>query len=82
MANTNNETKNETNDGLRISWFGMDGMFCLAYIVEAVLIGWSMIHDVDIVLGRLLPYSAMLVTAWVFLKYIFQVLSFSRGTRK
>lgn len=78
----NNEMKNEINDDLRISWFGMDGMFCLAYIVEAVLIGWSMIHDVDIVLGRLLPYSAMLVTAWVFLKYIFQVISFSRGTRK
>lgn len=29
MANTNNETKNETNDGLKISWFGIDGMLCL-----------------------------------------------------
>ena len=57
-------------------------MLCLLFIFEAVFIGWSMIHDVDIVLGRLLPYSAMLVTAWVFLKYIFQVISFSRGTRK
>ena len=82
MANTNNETKNETNDGLKISWFGIDGMLCLLFIFEAVFICWSMIHDVDIVLGRLLPYSAMLVTAWVFLKYIFQVISFSRGTRK
>ena len=41
-----------------------------------------MIHDVDWVLGRLLPYSAMLVTAWVFFKYIGQVLYFSRKGHK
>ncbi len=41
-----------------------------------------MMHDVDIVLGRLLPYSAMLVTLWIFLKYAGQVFAFSRAAGK
>ena len=73
---------NEKNNELKISWIGIDGALCLCFALEAVFIGYCMMHNVDIVLGRLLPYSAMLVTAWVFLKYIFQVISFSRGTRK
>ena len=55
---------NEKNNELKISWIGIDGALCLCFALEAVFIGYCMMHDVDIVLGRLLPYSAMLVTLW------------------
>ena len=69
----NNEVKNEINDELRISWFGMDGMLCLLYSIEVVTIGWSIVHNVDFVLGRLVPYGTILLSSLVFLKYIYQV---------
>lgn len=73
---------NGKNNELKISWMGIDGALCLCFALEAVFIGYCMIHDVDIVLGRLLPYSAMIVTLWIFLKYVGQVFAFSRAARK
>lgn len=79
----NNKKINQKDlEDLRVSWIGLDGLLCLCFVFEAIFIGYSMIHDVDWVLGRLLPYSAMLVTAWVFFKYIGQVLYFSRKGHK
>ena len=76
------ENKNTSNDDLKISWFGIDGFLCLCFVLESIFIGYCMIHDVDIVLGKVLPYSATIITLWIFLKYISQVISFSKGTRK
>ncbi len=70
--------KEKNNDDLTISWFGLDGALCACFVLESCFIGYCMIHDVDIVLGRLLPYSAMAITAWVFCKYIGQVIHFAR----
>ena len=74
------ETKNM--DDLKVYWFGIDGLLCLCFVLEAIFIGYSMMHNVDWVLGRLLPYSAMLVTALVFFKYIGQVIYFSRKSKR
>ena len=74
------ETKNM--DDLKVYWFGIDGLLCLCFVLEAIFIGYSMMHNVDWVLGRLLPYSAMLVTALVFFKYIGQVIYFSRKNKR
>ncbi len=83
MAEPNANNKNARNlDDLKIYWFGIDGLLCLCFVVEAIFIGYSMMHDVDWVLGRLLPYSAMIITALVFFKYIGQVIYFAVKTKK
>lgn len=69
-------------DDLTIKWFGLDGLLCLCFIAESVFIGWCMINNVDVVLGRILPYSAMVVTLWIFSKYISQVLAFSKWGKR
>ncbi|MDY2985318.1 hypothetical protein [Synergistes jonesii] len=77
-----NKTERDLKEDLRIEWAGIDGALCLCFIAESIFIGWCMIHDVDIVLGRLLPYGAMLVTLWIFLKYVGQVFAFSKLSKK
>lgn len=77
-----NNTNNKKENDLKISWFGIDGFLCLCFVLESIFIGYCMIHDVDIVLGRLLPYSATLITLWIFLKYIGQVIAFSKSTKQ
>ena len=76
MGNQNINSTEDKSD-LKISWMGIDGLLCICFVVEAVGIGYSMMNDIDIVLGRLIPYGAMLVTTLIFLKYIGQVISFS-----
>ncbi|MFR5880523.1 hypothetical protein [Cloacibacillus evryensis] len=79
---TNSEVKNKESDELKIAWFGIDGMLCVLYVIEVLIIGGAIIYNVDFVLGRVVPYSAMLFAGAVFLRYIFQVFSFSRGMHK
>ena len=76
MENQNINSTEDKSD-LKISWIGIDGLLCICFVVESVVIGYSMINDVDIVLCRLIPYAAMLVNTLIFLKYIVQVISFS-----
>ena len=76
------ENKNVNNDDLKISWLGIDGLLCVCFVLESIFIGYCMIHNVDFVLGKVLPYAATLITLWIFLKYISQVIAFSKGTRK
>ena len=76
------QKQQQENEDMRIEWFGIDGALCLCFVFESVFFGYCMIHNVDFVIGRVLPYGAALVTLWIFLKYITQVLSFSHGARK
>jgi len=69
-------------EDMRIEWFGIDGALCLCFVLESIILGFCMINNVDFVIGKILPYGATLVTFWIFLKYITQVLSFSRDVRK
>ncbi|MDR3353509.1 MAG: hypothetical protein LBO21_00565 [Synergistaceae bacterium] len=77
-----NETKAANNAEDRIEWFGIDGLLCAIYVIEAFFIGYCIIHNVDIVVGRIVPYAVSLVTALVFLKYLREVFSFSRSKEK
>jgi hypothetical protein len=67
-------SKTETD---KIEWWGLDGFICAFYVIEAIFIGYCFTHDVDIVIGKIIPYFVSIVTTLIFLKYIFQVLSFS-----
>lgn len=85
MAEDNNamtQKEQMEKEDMRIEWFGLDGALCLCFVFESVFFGYCMIHNVDFVIGKVLPYGAALVTLWIFLKYITQVLSFSHGARK
>ena len=64
-----------------IQWFGIDGALCLTFVVEAIIMGYCMINNVDIVIGKIVPYGVTLVTFLIFLKYMTQVFSFSRGVK-
>jgi hypothetical protein len=65
-----------------VEWFGTDGALCLAFVVEAFFIGYCMINNVDIVIGTIVPYGVTIVTFLIFLRYIGQVISFSKGIKK
>jgi hypothetical protein len=77
-----NETNAANNAEDRIEWFGIDGLLCALYVIEACFIGYCIIHNVDAVVGRFVPYSVSAVTALVFLKYLYEVFTFSRGKGK
>jgi hypothetical protein len=79
MSNETNAAKNAED---RIEWFGVDGLLCAIYVIEACFIGYCIIHNVDIVVGRVVPYAVSLVTTLVFLKYLSEVFSFARGREK
>jgi hypothetical protein len=79
MAENNASSENES---YRIEWFGVDGALCLTYVIEAVFIGYCMINDVDIVIGKIVPYGVAIVSTLIFLKYISQVFRFSKSAGK
>ena len=69
-------------DDQKIEWFGIDGALCLTFVIEAIFIGYCMINNVDLVIGKIVPYGVTLVTFLIFLKYVTQVISFSMGVNK
>ena len=77
----NQEFENR-NEDLRIEWFGVDGLLCLIYVIEAVLFAWAMINNNDFIIGVLIPYGVAAVTTAVFVKYLDQVISFSRKNKQ
>jgi hypothetical protein len=79
MSNKTNAANNAED---RIEWFGIDGLLCAIYVIEAIFIGYCIIHNVDAVVGRFVPYSVSLVTTLVFFKYLYEVFSFSKGKGK
>jgi hypothetical protein len=76
------KTKATRADEDRIEWFGIDGLLCAIYVIEACFIGYCIIHNADFVVGRFVPYSVSLVTTLIFLKYLYEVFSFARGKGK
>ena len=81
MSNKEKNQKFENrNEDLRIEWFGVDGLLCLIYVIEAVLFAWAMINNNDFIIGVLIPYGVAAVT--VFVKYLYQVISFSRKNKQ
>lgn len=78
----NNTANTDEKEDMKIEWFGIDGLLCLSFVLESCFIGYGMTHDVDIILGRIVPYSAMAITLAIFLKYISQVFIFSRKVKK
>ena len=83
MSNKEKNQKFENrNEDLRIEWFGVDGLLCLIYVIEAVLFAWAMINNNDFIIGVLIPYGVAAVTTAVFVKYFYQVISFSRKNKQ
>lgn len=79
---SNNQQDKTPRDDLRIEWFGIDGLLCLLYVIEAIVFAYAMINDVDIIIGKIVPYGVAIVTTLVFIKYLYQVISFSRKNHK
>ena len=82
MSNNNHDNNEAKKESLKIDWFGVDGLLCLLYIIEAVVFAWAMIHNNDFIVGVLVPYGVAAVTTAVFIKYLYQVISFSRKQKR
>ncbi|MDR1378822.1 MAG: hypothetical protein LBJ36_07190 [Synergistaceae bacterium] len=70
---------NKTKKDDEIQWFGIDGVLCLLYVLEAVFIGTSLINNNDYIIGEVVPYGIAIVTILIFLRYIVQVITFSKS---
>lgn len=79
--NEKNQDFERKNDETKVEWFGIDGLLCLVYLIEAVVFAWAMINNNDFIIGVLVPYGVAAVTTVVFVKYLYQVFSFSRKNR-
>lgn len=77
---TNKDNKNVESG--KIEWLGMDGFLILLYPIIAFIIGYSLINNVDFIVGKVVPYTVTIVTTLIFIKYIGQVLHFSRNVGK
>ncbi|GHT00823.1 hypothetical protein AGMMS50276_27600 [Synergistales bacterium] len=77
------EVKTAKREDDKIEWFGMDGFLCAFYVIEAIVMGYCFINNVDVVIGKVVPYLVTIVTTLIFLKYLFEVFSFagSQGKR-
>ena len=82
MSDNNRNQGSPEKESLKIEWFGLDGFLCLLYLAEAVLFAWAMITNNDFVIGTLVPYGVAAVTTAVFIKYLYQVISFSRKQKR
>lgn len=79
--NEKNQELDNQHEDLKVEWLGVDGLLCLIYLIEAVLFGWAMVNNNDFVIGTLIPYGVAAVTTAVFVKYLYQVISFSRKNK-
>lgn len=73
--------KDKTNE-LRNEWLGLDGFLVVLYFVVAFILGYSIIHNIDFVVGRLAPYGVMTAVTLIFFKYLHQVMTFAKGVKK
>lgn len=67
---------------LKVEWFGYDGAMCLLYAGLAVFIGYGMINRVDWIIGGFVPAFCAIATTGIFLRYLFEVFSFSKKAAK
>ncbi len=81
MTNKDNQNSAPV-ENTKISWMGIDGFLVILFIVLAVFIGFCVIHNVDLVIGILLPYGVTLATLLIFIRYFAEVFSFSRRKKK
>lgn len=77
---SNQEDKNREG-AYKVEWLGIDGALCLIFALVAIGIGYCLIHNVDIVIGTIVPWGVTLVTGAIFVKYLSEVLFFARGTK-
>ncbi len=80
MSNGNKNTPQK--DSEKIQWFGIDGLLIVLYFIEAIVIGWALINNVDAIVGYAVPYTVAIVTTVIFLKYLSEVFLFSKGSKK
>ncbi|MBM7616148.1 hypothetical protein [Alkaliphilus hydrothermalis] len=82
MSSTNKQhIENEVNEN-KIEWLGMDGFLVILFPIISTIIGYSLINNVDFIVGKVVPYTVTAVTTLIFLKYISEVLHFSKGVQK
>ncbi|SKC76502.1 hypothetical protein [Maledivibacter halophilus] len=66
----------------RIKWLGIDGFLVILFPILSTIIGYCIINNVDFVIGKVVPYTVTTVTTLIFIKYIGQVLHFSKNVNK
>ena len=66
---------------LMVEWLGVDGALVLLFIVLAVIYGYGLLHQVDVIVGVMAPGIAIGITTAVFLRYCVEVFSFASGKK-
>ncbi|MDR3254655.1 MAG: hypothetical protein LBT31_03735 [Synergistaceae bacterium] len=66
----------------KIEWMGIDGFLCFLFVFLSAFIGYCLINNVDVVIGKVIPYGIALATTAIFIKYLTEVIGFSKGTMK
>ena len=82
MDNKKINQKPEEPEVERVQWFGMDGLLCLLYAVLGCIYSYGIINRIDWIVGIMAPGTAVLITVSVFLRYCFEVGSFTKKANK
>lgn len=61
---------------LHINWFGVDGVLVLLYGIIVSVIFYATSTENDFLIGMIIPYGVIGVTALIFISYLFSVMRF------
>lgn len=73
---------NQPGEDMRVEWFGADGALMLLYIVLAGIYTYGILNRIDFIVGILAPVIAFGITAMIFCRYCFEVVSFAKKSKK
>ena len=76
------DTKRSEIDENKIEWLGLDGLLVMLFPIMSFIIGYCLINNVDIIIGKIIPYIVTGSTTLIFLKYITQVIHFSKKVKE
>lgn len=66
----------------KVQWLGMDGLLVGIYAILACIYGFGITHRIDFIVGIMAPATAIIITVSVFIRYCFEVFTFSKKANK
>ena len=66
----------------KIHWLGLDGFLIILYPIVVLSIWFAVENKIDFVIGKVVPYTTILVVLLILCKYFKEVMSFAKPQDK
>ncbi|WP_042273462.1 hypothetical protein [[Clostridium] dakarense] len=66
----------------KIQWLGLDGFLVILFPIVVFIIWYAVQHQIDFIIGKVVPYGTILVVIAILFKYFKEVMQFSKPMDK